>query len=155
VRLVAGVVDGEKSPGNSDQSPLTTALGRSVAGLLHEVDQECPQEWGERKKDMQRIKKGDTVEVIAGDERGKRGEVHEVRPKDERVIVSGLNLVKKHQRRTGNVRTQVGIIEREAPLHLSNVMLVCKSCNEATRVGFEGVGANKSRVCRSCGALIE
>ncbi len=104
---------------------------------------------------MQRIKKGDTVEVISGDEKGKRGEVHEVITKDNRVIVSGVNLVKKHQRRTGNVRTQVGIIEREGPLHLSNVMLVCKSCNEATRVGYQGEGRDKVRICRNCGAAIE
>jgi large subunit ribosomal protein L24 len=104
---------------------------------------------------MQRIKKGDTVEVISGDEKGKRGEVHEVLRRDDRVVVSGINMVKKHQRRTGNIRTQVGIIEREAPLHLSNVMLVCKSCNEKTRVGYEGTGRDKTRICRNCGAAIE
>lgn len=104
---------------------------------------------------MQRIKKGDTVEVISGDEKGKRGEVHEVLPKHDRLIVSGINIVKKHQRRTGNIRTQVGIIDREAPLHLSNVMLVCKSCNEKTRVGFQGEGRDKVRICRNCGAAIE
>lgn len=104
---------------------------------------------------MQRIKKGDTVEVISGDEKGKRGEVHEVLLKHDRLIVSGVNIVKKHQRRTGNIRTQVGIIDREAPLHLSNVMLVCKSCNEKTRVGFQGEGRDKVRVCRNCGAAIE
>lgn len=104
---------------------------------------------------MQRIKKGDTVEIISGDEKGKRGEVHEVQPAKDRLIVSGVNLVKKHQRRTGNIRTQVGIIEREAPLHLSNVMVVCKSCNEKTRVGYQGTGPEKVRICRKCGAAIE
>jgi len=104
---------------------------------------------------MQRIKKGDTVEVVSGDEKGKRGEVHQVMPRESRLVVSGINMIKKHQRRTGNIRTQVGIIEREAPLHLSNVMLVCKSCNEKTRVGYEGAGHDKTRVCRKCGAAIE
>ena len=104
---------------------------------------------------MQRIKKGDTVEVISGDEKGKRGEVHEVIRKSDRVIVSGVNLVKKHQRRTGNVRTQVGIIEREAPMHLSNVMLYCPTCQKGVRIGFEGEGHDKVRVCRKCGHVFE
>jgi large subunit ribosomal protein L24 len=104
---------------------------------------------------MQRIKKGDTVQVVSGDEKGKQGEVHDVILKDNRVVVSGINMVKKHQRRTGNVRTQVGIIEREAPMHLSNVMLYCPSCQKGVRVGFEGEGRDKTRVCRKCGHVFE
>lgn len=104
---------------------------------------------------MQRVKKGDTVEVISGDEKGKRGEVNSVMPKANRVIVSGVNLVKKAQRRTGNVRTQVGIIEREGPLDLSNVMPVCKTCTKATRVRFHGTGLEKTRICAHCGAALD
>ncbi|NOZ49560.1 MAG: 50S ribosomal protein L24 [Chloroflexi bacterium] len=80
------------------------------------------------------IRKGDTVEVIAGNYKGEKGQVQAVVRKKNRsnqydpnevyVVVAGVNLIKKHQRRTGNVRTQVGIIEREGPIHVSNVKLV-------------------------------
>ncbi len=102
-----------------------------------------------------KIKKGDTVEVIAGDDRGTRGTVHSVQPAKGRVVVSGVNLVKKHQRRTGDVRTQVGIIEREAPIAISNVALVCPRCNAATRVGYRVMeDGSKVRVCRACDETI-
>lgn len=103
-----------------------------------------------------KIKKGDTVEVISGDDRGSRGTVHQVLPREKRVVVSGVNLVKKHQRRTGDVRTQVGIIEREAPIDISNVALVCPRCNEASRVGYRIMpDGKKVRVCRKCDETIE
>ncbi len=80
------------------------------------------------------IRKGDLVEVIAGNYKGERGEVQSIIRKKDRfgrydankiyVVVAGVNLIKKHQRRTGDVRTQVGIIEREGPIHISNVKLV-------------------------------
>jgi len=105
---------------------------------------------------MQRVKKGDTVEVLSGDERGSRGQVHAVMPKKDRVLVSGVNLVKKHQRRTGDVRTQVGIIEFEAPLALSNVAPVCPTCDRGVRVGFETLAdGRRVRVCRRCGRHLE
>jgi large subunit ribosomal protein L24 len=105
---------------------------------------------------MQRVRKGDTVEVIAGDERGQRGQVHTVFPREGRVLVSGVNLVKKHQRRTGNVRTQTGIIEMEAPLHLSNVAPVCNHCDRWTRVGYLLLeDGGKARVCRRCGGNLD
>jgi large subunit ribosomal protein L24 len=108
-----------------------------------------------------KIQKGDTVEVIAGDDKGHRGEVqHVIRKKNKDgsydpnrvfVIVAGANMVVKHQRRTPNVRTQTGRIEREAPIHISNVMLVGTD-NRPTRAGYE-VAANgdKSRVDRRTG----
>ncbi len=103
-----------------------------------------------------KIKKGDTVEVITGDDRGTRGTVHRVIPAKGRLVVSGVNLVKKHQRRTGDVRTQVGIIEREAPVAISNVALVCPRCNEKTRVGYRVMeDGTKVRVCRACDETIE
>ncbi len=103
---------------------------------------------------MNKIHKGDTVQVIAGNDRGKRGEVHAVLPKKAQVIVSGIHLVKKHQKRTGDVRTQAGIIEREGPIDLSKVALVCKNCGKPTRVGFRIFeDGTKSRVCKKCGEV--
>ena len=117
---------------------------------------------------MMRIKKGDTVEVIRGEYRGERGTVHLMLrgrrggrhpgrdANRDRVIVSGINLIKKHQRRTGDVRTQVGIIEREAPMHISNVALVCPKCNERTRVAYHVFAdGSRSRRCRKCEELID
>ena len=109
-----------------------------------------------------KIKKGDTVEVIAGEDKGHRGEVQRVmRRKNEDgtydpnkvyVLVAGANLAIKHQRSTGRVRTQTGRIEREMPIHISNVMLVGKG-GEATRVRYEvDEGGEKSRVEVGSGA---
>ncbi len=101
---------------------------------------------------MNKIHKNDTVEVRSGNDRGKRGQVHAILPSKDRVIVSGINLVKKHQKRTGDVRTQAGIIEREGSIPLSRVALVCKSCGKATRVGFKVFeDGRKVRVCKKCG----
>jgi|YNPNPStandDraft_1061719.scaffolds.fasta_scaffold77796_2 large subunit ribosomal protein L24 len=104
---------------------------------------------------MNKIRKGDTVQVIAGNERGQKGEVRSVSPKQGTVIVAGINLVKKHQRRTGNVQTQAGIIEREGPLPVSNVALVCKNCGKPTRVGFVLQGDRKVRQCKKCKQFID
>ena len=105
---------------------------------------------------MERVKKGDTVEVICGDERGSRGEVNRVIPAKGRVVVHGINLVKKHQRRTGSVRTQTGIIEFEAPIALSNVAPVCPGCDRPVRVGHEiQADGRKVRVCRKCGRQLD
>jgi large subunit ribosomal protein L24 len=119
---------------------------------------------------MQRIKKGDKVQVISGNEVGARGEVnrvihgwhvdrHNVRvqrdPNKDRVIIGGVNLHKKHQRPISQTRTQTGIIERETPVHISNVMLVCPNCDEAVRVKFSVEGDKKVRVCKRCGTPID
>ncbi len=108
---------------------------------------------------MRRIKKGDTVEVISGEDRGERGAVHRLIPKKDRVVISGINLVKKHQRAMptgGRIQTQAGIIEFEAPIRLSNVMLVCPQCDQRTRVAFEfQEDGGKVRVCRKCDAIID
>jgi large subunit ribosomal protein L24 len=112
------------------------------------------------------IKAGDTVQVIRGEQRGERGEVQRVykgqrssrqaEPSKDRVVVAGINLVTKHQRRTGNIRTQTGRIEREAPIHISNVMLVCPQCSKPTRVAHEFASdGSKSRVCKKCGSAID
>jgi len=98
-----------------------------------------------------KIKKGDTVEVISGNDRGERGTVHRVMSERNKIIVSGVHMVKKHQRRTGDVKTQVGIIERESPIDISNVALVCSHCDRATRVGYEIMGdGGKVRICKRC-----
>jgi large subunit ribosomal protein L24 len=128
---------------------------------------------------MERIKKGDLVEVIAGRDaadarregkrlqstvhrviRGYKIDRHHVRLgrdyNKDRVVVQGVNLITKHQRRTGDVRTQVGRIEREAPIHISNVMLVCPSCKEATKVGFRVYeDGSKVRYCKRCDEAID
>ena len=104
---------------------------------------------------MNKIRKGDTVQVMAGNDRGKKGEVHSLDPKKGTVVVSGINLIKKHQKRTGDVRTQAGIIEREGPIALSKVMLVCKNCSKPTRVGFSREGGKVSRKCSKCDQFID
>ena len=107
---------------------------------------------------MQRIKKGDTVEIIAGKDIGERGEVIRMLIKDNRVIVDGINIVKRHQRarQAGNQNVPAQIIEKDAPIHLSNVMLVCPTCDERTRVGFKVNDAGmKVRVCKKCNSDIE
>ena len=103
-----------------------------------------------------RIKKGDTVEVISGNDKSTRGTVNSVFPSENRVVVSGVNIIKKHQRRTGDVRTQFGIIEREAPVHVSNVALVCPHCDKIARVGYSvAPDGSKARVCKKCGEFID
>jgi large subunit ribosomal protein L24 len=118
---------------------------------------------------MQRIKKGDTVQVIAGNDLGVRGEVDEYikgwhvdrqrrrhrNPNEDKIVVSGVRMVKKHQRPVSQTRTQTGIIEFEAPIHISNVMLVCPTCDEPVRVRFEVEDGKKHRVCKRCGGSID
>jgi large subunit ribosomal protein L24 len=106
---------------------------------------------------MNRIKKGDTVEVISGDDLGVRGEVLRVLPKENRVVVSTVNMVIKHQsaQRAGRSQVQGGRVQFEAPIHLSNVMPVCPSCDQAARVGYEVVDGRKVRICRKCGEAID
>jgi large subunit ribosomal protein L24 len=106
-----------------------------------------------------KIKKGDTVEVISGREadKGKRGEVIRVIPDETRVVVQGVNMRKKHQRQVqAQGRTMSpGIIEFEAPVHISNVMLVCPKCDEATRVRIQREDGKAHRVCKHCGSLLD
>jgi len=103
-----------------------------------------------------KIRKGDTVEIISGrlEDKGKRGEVIRVLPDEGQVVVRGVNIRKKHQRQ---VQTQgrplsPGIVEFEAPISISNVMLICPSCNQATRVGLNRDEDRVQRVCKKCQA---
>ena len=99
---------------------------------------------------MFKIRKGDTVEVIKGRDRGKKGRVLKVFPLNNRVIVEGINLVKKHKRKTRE-DDKGGIITIETPISLSNLMLFCKNCNGGRRVGFTILkDGTKSRYCKDC-----
>ena len=101
------------------------------------------------------VKKGDTVKVLSGKDKGKQGKILRAIPAKERVVVEGVNIVKKAQRPTQQ-NPQGGITTREAPLNVSNVMLVCPKCNEATRTGKRVNEAGKKvRVCKKCGQDID
>jgi large subunit ribosomal protein L24 len=107
---------------------------------------------------MQRIKKGDTVEMIAGKDLGERGEVLKVEPSKDRVMVKGVNIVKKHEKakQRGAQQIPAQILATENFVHASNVMLVCPTCDKATRVGFKiREDGTKVRFCKKCNAEIE
>ena len=99
---------------------------------------------------MEKIKKNDTVVVIAGKDKGKAGKVLKVFRTDSKVIVEGVNFVKKHVRRTKEDQ-QGGVIHRESPVHISNLLIFCKRCNRGTKVGFSILkDGTKSRFCKKC-----
>ena len=101
------------------------------------------------------VRKGDTVMVVAGKERGKRGRVLRVIPEKNRVVVERVNMIKKHQRPTQRIR-QGGIIEREGPIHLSNVMLLDPTSGKPTRIGMRVLSdGTKARVARKSGEIID
>ena len=99
-----------------------------------------------------KIRKNDTVQVLAGKDKGKRGSVVSVNLKKETVIVSGVNIVKKQMRKRSEA-DQGGIAEIEAPLHISNVAIVCKKCGPV-KIGYKMDGDKKVRVCRKCGDIL-
>ena len=99
-----------------------------------------------------KIRKDDTVQVIAGKDKGKRGNIVRVIPAKNAVIVSGINIVKKAMKKRSQ-QDQGGIAEIEAPLNISNVALVCKKCGP-TRIGYKLDGDKKVRVCRKCGETL-
>ena len=98
------------------------------------------------------IRKNDTVEIIAGKDKGKRGAVVRILTDKDRVIVSGANIVKKAMKKRSQ-QDAGGIAEIEAPLHISNVSIVCKKCGP-TRIGHKIEGDKKTRVCRKCGEVV-
>jgi large subunit ribosomal protein L24 len=104
-----------------------------------------------------KIKKGDTVQVISGREKGVRGEVLRVMPTEERLVVRGVNVRKKHQRQvqSGGRTMNPGIISFEAPVHVSNVMLVCPKCSKPVRVGLDRASGKSRRVCKNCDTVID
>lgn len=102
-----------------------------------------------------KIRKNDTVLVVAGKDKGKKGKVRSAHPKHERVLVEGVNFIKKHARAIRQVR-QAGIIEQEAPIHVSDVMLLCSKCEHPTRVGFHFLeGGKKVRICLVCREVVD
>ena len=115
-----------------------------------------------------KIKKGDTVQVVAGKDRGKQGRVVEARPRDGRVIVENLNLVKRHRkpapirdssRMGGAQMSPGGIIAKPSPIDISNVMLVCPTCNQASRIGVHSKELKgetiRVRYCKRCNEEID
>jgi large subunit ribosomal protein L24 len=103
---------------------------------------------------MEKIKKNDSVTVIAGKDKGKKGKVLRIDKESSRAIVEGVNLIKRHQKRTKQ-DTPGGIIQKEAPVHLSNLMLFCGRCSRPSRTGFVVLNdGSKARVCRKCKEVI-
>lgn len=100
-----------------------------------------------------KIRRGDTVRILRGKDKGKKGKVLSVFPKESRLVVEGLNIVHKHvrPRRTGEKGQRVQV---PAPVRLSNVQLVCPVCKKGTRVGIRRQGGERERVCKKCQAVI-
>src|SRR5574341_312187 len=113
----------------------------------------------EKKRNKMRSRRGDTVEVVSGNDKGARGKVLRAFPQERRVIVEHVNIRKKHQRPTqaGRGQTQAGIIQFEAAINVSNVMLVCPKCDKPTRVGVRREDGTRIRVCKNkdCGEDID
>lgn len=102
-----------------------------------------------------KIRKNDTVLVIAGKDKNKKGKVRFAYPAKGKVLVEGVNFIKKHTRAKGQVR-QAGIIEREAPVNVSRVMLLCSKCNHPVRVGYRTLDDRRRvRFCHACGEVID
>jgi large subunit ribosomal protein L24 len=97
-----------------------------------------------------KIKKGDRVLVLTGKDRGKSGEVMRALPSEGKVIVGGVNVAKKHQRQT-SATMQGGIIDKDMPIPVANVAVICPACGKHTRVGYRVDAAGKVRVCKKCG----
>ena len=102
-----------------------------------------------------KIRKNDTVLVITGKDKGKKGKVRFAYPKEQRILIEGVNFIKKHSKARGAAR-QAGIIDLEAPIHVSNVMLLCDKCSKPGRIGFEKLeDGRRVRICRSCREVID
>lgn len=104
---------------------------------------------------VKKVKKGDTVMVLHGKDAGRKGKVLRVLPREQKVIIENLNIVKRHTR-PSTANPQGGIVEKPAPVALGKVMVVCSKCNKPTRVGMELQESGKSvRVCKKCGAKLD
>ena len=102
---------------------------------------------------MQKIRKGDKVVILTGKDKGRSGQVLQVMPKEDRAVVQGINLVKRHQRQSAS--QEAGIITKEAPIHLSNLAIADPKDGKPTRVGFKIDGDKKVRVAKRSGATID
>jgi large subunit ribosomal protein L24 len=102
------------------------------------------------------VRKNDRVVVITGKDRGKTGRVIEVHPRKHKILVEGVNVVKRHNKANTRRGIQGGILERESPIDVSNVMVICSHCHVATRVGHQVLeDKRRHRACKKCGAAIE
>ena len=101
-----------------------------------------------------KIRKGDTVQVLSGNDKGKTGEVLEVMPKQEKIVVKGVNIRKKHvkPRKQGD---EGGIISVESAIHTSKVNVICPKCNKPARIGYKMEKDGKVRICKKCGTAIK
>jgi large subunit ribosomal protein L24 len=102
-----------------------------------------------------KIKKGDQVEVISGNDRGRKGKVLKVLPQEDKVIVKGINVAKKHVKPSEVKGQEGGILKVEKPIKASKVMVICPQCKETTRVGYQvDKNGEKHRVCKKCDSLL-
>lgn len=101
-----------------------------------------------------KLKKGDTVKVLIGKDAGRTGRILKVMPKNDEVIVDGLNLFKKHTKGDNRLK-QSAIIDISKPLHISNIMLVCPACSKPSRLAMKNVDGKTVRVCKRCGKAVE
>ena len=105
---------------------------------------------------VQPIKKNDEVYVLRGKDRGKSGRVLIVIPDKQRIVVEGVQMIKRHTRPNPQKNIQGGIVEREAPIHISNVAMMCKNCKKHTRLGSQILtDGRRARVCKKCGNAID
>lgn len=101
-----------------------------------------------------KVVKNDTVQVISGNSKGKKGKVLKVFPREQRVIVEGVNFIKRHTKKSQK-NPQGGIIEKEAPIHVSNVLVICPKCSHPARIGRKVLEDGKRiRNCKSCGEML-
>ncbi len=102
------------------------------------------------------VRKNDNVLVTTGKDRGKRGRVLKVLPEKNRVVVEGVNIIKRHTKPNPQRQIKGGVVEREAPVHASNVQLVCPECGAQTRIGHKMLGdGRKVRICRKCEGVVD
>jgi len=102
------------------------------------------------------VRKNDNVVVTAGKDRGKRGRVLKVLPANNRLVIEGVNMIKRHTKPNPQRQIKGGLVEREAPLHASNVQVVCPECGKATRIGRRILGdGRKVRICRKCEGMVD
>ncbi|GAB4244662.1 MAG: 50S ribosomal protein L24 [Acidobacteriota bacterium] len=105
---------------------------------------------------MLHVKKNDQVIVLAGKDRGRTGRVLRVFPRRNRAIVENINTIRRHTRPNPQRNIQGGIVEREAPIHLSNLQVICPECNRPARVGFQILAdGRKVRTCKKCGGTVD
>ena len=105
---------------------------------------------------LSHIKKNDEVHILRGKDRGRTGRVLIVRPRDQKIVVEGVQMIKRHTRPNPQRNVKGGIVEKEASIHISNVALVCKDCKKHTRAGSKILAdGRRVRICKKCGSTIE